>query len=94
MFAGNDIDWLAGCMQDAYIAPPPYPTDSQVTDDGHFIGPGDVRFAGSCQSSTQYVPSPSYTASSTPWVQGYVAGPNEDVNYIRGNYSESSDWVA
>ena len=82
LFAGNDIDWLAGCMQDAYIAPPPYPTDSQGTDDGHFIGPGDVRFLEPYQPSMLYDPSPSYTASSAPWAQGYVAGAN-DVNYIR-----------
>ncbi|KAM5544006.1 hypothetical protein V8D89_002623 [Ganoderma adspersum] len=82
LFTGNDVDGLAGCLQDAYIAPPPYPRDGQVADDVS-IGPGDVPFLDSYQPSIQYDPSPSYTASTASWAQGYVPGPNEDVNYMR-----------
>ena len=66
--AGNDVDGVAGCMQNAYIASPPYPY---------------VCFRDSRQPSMQCDHIPPYTASSAPWAQGYVAGANENVNYIR-----------
>ncbi|PIL26937.1 hypothetical protein GSI_10075 [Ganoderma sinense ZZ0214-1] len=95
-FAGNDVDGLARYMQNAYIAPPPYPTDGQMADGSRIICPdvpfldissSNPRAAAADTSYVQYEASPSYTASA-PWAQGYVAGlhvaaPNEETSYAR-----------
>ncbi|PIL26914.1 hypothetical protein GSI_10052 [Ganoderma sinense ZZ0214-1] len=96
LFAGNNADGLAGCIQDAFVGPPPHPTDGQRADNGRFIGPDHARFLEMPSSNPrapaaanapymQCEPSPSYTAFAT-WAQGYVAephvpGPNKDMSY-------------